>query len=199
MQMTAADAARLAGLERQGEAEKQRRMDKARTAIQRYGCARDERNRAEAVLAINYYSAYASSEERHSWVLPLIEFAWPEIFWPAFMETWSRCDDTWDAQSRLRRAMKNASMPAEDFFSDVQRNFFEALPAQVEVFRGCSEPRVRSISWTTDRALAEGLPAGTEASECLSQSSLLRSSRKNIFSSSPTSKTKKKWFWTIVG
>ena len=38
--------------------------------------------------------------------------------------------------------------------------FFDQLPDQVEVFRGCSRPRVRGVSWTTDRDVAAGFAQG---------------------------------------
>jgi hypothetical protein len=46
--------------------------------------------------------------------------------------------------------------PALAFLSPSQRQFFETLPPQVQVFRGCSAPRVQAIAWTTDRTTAEG-------------------------------------------
>jgi hypothetical protein len=34
------------------------------------------------------------------------------------------------------------------------------LPDTVEVFRGCSHPRLRGVSWTTDRAVAWSFARG---------------------------------------
>jgi hypothetical protein len=50
--------------------------------------------------------------------------------------------------------------PVVPFFSPEQREFFDALPAQVKVFRGCSRLRVRGVAWTTDRTVAEGYARG---------------------------------------
>jgi hypothetical protein len=159
VQMTAAVAAMRARLRCQREAQKQRRMNKARSAMQRYDRTRDERFRKKALKAINHYSGYLSSEDRLSCVLSLIEFAAPGIFWPAFMEAWSSCDATWDARARLLPALQDME-PAVPFFSQAQRAFFDALPAQVKVFRGCSRPRLRGVAWTTDRTVAEGFAKG---------------------------------------
>jgi hypothetical protein len=159
VRMTAADAAMLARLQRQREAEKQRRMDKARAVMQRYDCTLDGRHQKKVLQAIYHYSNWASSEDRLSCVLSLIEFAAPGIFWPALMETWSGFDATWDARSRLLRAL-HAMEPAVPFFSQAQGAFFNALPAQVTVFRGCSRPRLRGVAWTTDRSVAEGFARG---------------------------------------
>jgi hypothetical protein len=86
VQMTAVEAAKLLRLRRQWEAEKQRRMDKARAAIERYGCTPNERRRKASLRAIERCSLSASSENRLSQVLSLIEFAPRGIFWPAFMD-----------------------------------------------------------------------------------------------------------------
>jgi hypothetical protein len=159
VQMTAALAAKLLRLQRQREAEKQRRRDKARLAIERHSCTQHERHRKAALQAIEYYFLYANSEERLSWVLSLIEFAPPEMFWPALMDAWSGGDDTWHARSRLLQVLR-AMPPAASFFSPAQRALFDPLPAQVKVFRGCSRPRLHGIAWTTDRTVAEGFARG---------------------------------------
>jgi hypothetical protein len=92
-------------------------------------------------------------------VLSLIESAPPEIFWPAFMAEWGKCDRTWDQNRRLLQALKKAGNSFV-FLSPAQRAFLERLPPQVEVFRGCSAPRVRGVAWTTDRMVAEGFARG---------------------------------------
>jgi hypothetical protein len=55
--------------------------------------------------------------------------------------------------------MKSAGS-ALPFFPPEQRQFFETLPLRVRVFRGCSRPRVRGVSWAIDRAVAEGFARG---------------------------------------
>ena len=75
------------------------------------------------------------------------------------MDAWSVCDATWHARTRLLQVLR-AMEPAVPFFSPEQRAFFDALPAQINVFRGCSGPRVRAVSWTTDRTVAEGFARG---------------------------------------
>jgi hypothetical protein len=159
VQMTAVDAATLARYRRQGEVERQRRADKARAAMLRYTSTSSERHRKKALRTIERCSLYTGSENRLSSVLSLIEFARPEIFWPALMETWPGCDATWDARTRLLQAL-HAMEPALPFFSQAQREFFDALPAHVQVFRGCSRLRDRGVAWTTDRTVAEGFAKG---------------------------------------
>jgi hypothetical protein len=46
----------------------------------------------------------------------------------------------------LRRHHANDSGP--NYLQGDDRDFFESLMDPIEVFRGCSRPRVRAISWT---------------------------------------------------
>ena len=111
--------------------------------------------------AIQSYSFYYSSEHCLLPVLRLIEYTPSAIFWPALMNAWYRCDATWDHRVRLLKwNMKRLRKPALAHFSKSQRQFFETLPPLVRVFRGCSAPRVRGITWTTDRAVAEEFARG---------------------------------------
>ena len=160
VQMTAGVAAMLARLRVERGAEKQLRMTAYRVAIKRYDCTPNERRRKAALGAIAHCSGWANSDERLSWVLSLIEVGPPEIFWPAFMGEWSVCDDTWHARKGLLRVMERASAPARRFFSETQHEFFDTLPAMVRVFRGCSQPRVRAVAWSTDQTVAEGFARG---------------------------------------
>ena len=101
-----------------------------------------------------------SSDRRLLAILPLIEHAPPKIFWPTLLKTWPSCDDTWMVKTRLLQAMKNAGTLMLEFLSEHDRRFFEGLPAQVQVFRGCSRARVRGIAWTMERTIAEGFARG---------------------------------------
>jgi hypothetical protein len=129
-------------------------------AIQDYRRNCDQGHLKAALDAIEECSSWENSQCRLSTVLDLIEFAPPEIFWPAFMDEWDCCDDTWEDRASVQQAMKRQKKPALPFFSQSQRQFFETLPPLVQVFRGCSAPRVRGISWTVDRAVAEEFARG---------------------------------------
>ena len=99
------------------------------------------------------------SEPRLLPVLSLSKSAPPEIFWRALMNEWNTCDATWDHRARLLQAMQSA-MPSMAFLSLAQREVLATLTRQVQVFRGCSVPRVRSVAWTTNRAVAEEFARG---------------------------------------
>ena len=158
--VSTADASKILIGQQEWAAEKRRRTRVARHAIQRYLQSPNQRHRKAALDAVESCSLSESSEGCLSTVLSLIEFAPPEIFWPALMNEWCRCDATWDHGQRLLQALMNQTKPALPFFSSSQRQLFDALPPQVQVFRGCSAPRACAIAWTMDRAIAEGFARG---------------------------------------
>jgi hypothetical protein len=131
-------------------------------AISTYEKAPSQRRLDAARLAVQDCSVDANSLGRLPIILDLIEGAPPEIFWPDFMEAWTLCDNTWQDRKRILRALEAQTKrePALRFFSQTNREFFDALPALVPVFRGCSRPRVRALSWTTDQSVADRFAYG---------------------------------------
>src|SRR5262249_22520233 len=140
-------------------AEKESRAKVARDAIKEYRQSPDYHHHKTALDAVQSCSYAENSDRRLLTVLSLIEFAPPAIFWPTLVDAWCQCDATWPHRSWLLQAM-NATKPAMPFLNSSQRKFFDALPSQVQVFRGCSASRVRAIAWTTSRAVAEGFARG---------------------------------------
>ena len=162
-------AAQYAHVQQQWEAKKRQASDETRAATQLYSGKPTERHRKGVLQAIKTCSLYEGSATRLSVVLSLIEFAPPEIFWPAFMEAWSICDASWIIRGRLLRIMREAGTPTA-FLSRAQRKLLDALPAQVNVFRGCSRPRVRGVAWTRIASWRRGSLMDTEVFQCLTPS-----------------------------
>ena len=154
------EAAQMFEDRQKGAAEMERRANAAHRAVQDYWVNPNQLHRKAALDAIRQCSLWAESEHCLLTVLRLIEFAPPEIFWPALINEWDGCDRTWDHRAWVLPVMKNARKPAEAFFSPSQRQFFETLPPLVPVFRGCSASRVRGIAWTVDRVVAEKFAHG---------------------------------------
>jgi hypothetical protein len=160
VEVVATDATAMMRAQRQWEDEKHRRREKYLAAIHRYNNLQSKRNYKSALDAIEQCSMDENSKRRLLAILPLIEDAPPKIFWAILLRTWPSCDDTWMLKTRLLRAMKKAGPVMPELLSEHERRFFEGLPAQVPVFRGCSRPRVRGISWTMERTIAEGFAHG---------------------------------------
>ena len=84
------------------------------------------------------------------------------MFWPAFLDAWPNCDDTWPWQKHLLEVLGwfGLEWPGSEFLEPDAHAFFDFLPDPVTIFRGCSRPRVRGVSWTTDKAVAEAFACG---------------------------------------
>jgi hypothetical protein len=85
-----------------------------------------------------------------------------EIFWPVFLRWWKACDDTWSWRSVILDTLKQRTTqaPASKYYGDEDHALNGQLPDMVRVYRGCSRPRVRGLSWTLDRKIAEGFAYG---------------------------------------
>jgi hypothetical protein len=116
----------------------------------------------EFVSAAISHLARFSSEKRAAKMLCVVRGKPPEVFWRIFLEVWSVCDCTWKVRDLLLHQLKNASaqMRATPFFSKADRIFFESLPPNIPIFRGCSREHINGLSWTTDAAVAKGFAYG---------------------------------------
>lgn len=102
-----------------------------------------------------------SSRQLYS-LLDIIERAPADLFWPAMLSLWSGCDDTWSDRITLLRFLRAniRLLKPHPFMDRAHQEAFAALPEQVQVFRGCSLRRIRGVSWTTERDIAEGFARG---------------------------------------
>src|SRR5262245_50421149 len=78
-------------------------------------------------------------------------FRWGCICDAPWMYRW------WIAEA-LRSACAEVNMP--DLLEPANRQFYNALPDIVEVWRGCEEGRERGLHWSTDQAMAERFGQG---------------------------------------
>jgi hypothetical protein len=103
-----------------------------------------------------------SSEKRAPEMLSLTRGKSPDVFWKIFLQVWSGCDCTWKVREQLLRQLEGASAQicATVYFSDASRRFFESLPADITVFRGCSREHTSGLSWTTEPVVARNFAYG---------------------------------------
>ncbi len=153
--MTKDDAANIASARREWAKTLRRSKAAARRAI-----VAD--NADQAAEAISKHLSLLSSERRMQEALPLLEAAKPAAFWKAVHECWDIFDDTWQFMPRLLRALRPKATQAPPYTHMPRESIkiFDALPAEIQVFRGSSRERVASISWSLSRDVAVGFGRG---------------------------------------
>jgi hypothetical protein len=75
----------------------------------------------------------------------------PEVFWPALRDVWPACDDTWKWKNFLLDLMLSQK---------IRPNLERIKKWPVRIHRGCTRARIRGLSWTIDRAVAEKFARG---------------------------------------
>jgi len=104
------------------------------------------------------FSRFSNSTNRLGYFLEFIESLeeYPlAAFWRVFAEAWTFSDDTWVYRSELLDQLSMTG-PGEGvrYASPADQALMNSLPKRVQVFRGCSRPRIRGLSWTLDRQVA---------------------------------------------
>jgi hypothetical protein len=79
-----------------------------------------------------------------------------------FLAMGSVCDAPWHFRRHLAGLLRRARAKVElsEVLEPAALKWHDALPATVEVNRGCERRRERGLSWTTDRTVAEGFAQG---------------------------------------
>ena len=111
---------------------------------------------------INSYLGLFGSHER---ALPLWEATLREpatVFWRVFLRNWFVCDGIWPLRQLMLSTLRQRAgeLSPIEFMEEPDRQFYDRLPSQVRVYRGCGRRRVRSLPWTTDRAVADKFARG---------------------------------------
>ncbi|ESZ29627.1 hypothetical protein [Mesorhizobium sp. L2C067A000] len=80
--------------------------------------------------------------------------------WRLFREHWSGCDDTYGHRFEFLSVLPRLVGMTHGNDQD----FFDALPSEFRVYRGCASDRVHGLSWTTDKATAVRFARGRRRS-----------------------------------
>ena len=114
------------------------------------------------VELIDRYLGMFDSSDRAYPLLYVTEDEPADVFWSVMIETWNECDDIWPLGdmmlSTLRR--RRAELSPIALLKAADRDFYNALPDRVTIYRGCGRRRIRSLPWTTDREQAAFLTKG---------------------------------------
>jgi hypothetical protein len=137
---------------RQDSARKSRDRARARKLISRGDIA-------ASIEAVRRCSALESSEARLLTIVNLLEGAPAAVFWPVFLSEWSHCDRTWPHLHRLLTLLRRNALGIS-YLDDNQRAFFDVLPEDITLYRGCSLERVYGLSRTLSPNVAKGFAQG---------------------------------------
>ena len=79
-----------------------------------------------------------------------------------FLEWGCVCDAPWWNRSLIADFLRRACVETElvDVLGPDALFFYSDLPDSILIWRGCERGRERGLSWTTDRAIAEGFAIG---------------------------------------
>jgi hypothetical protein len=144
-------------------AERQRRLNRRVKASAAYQKGPTERRRIKLIKAISDCTSLCNSEERAEIMMLAIMGEPSEIFWPVFLTDWPACDRSWKwswVMLNLMRGHRNVGNPAIPYMESDDCDYYDGMPELVEVWRGTDRTRVRNISWTTDRKVAEKFATG---------------------------------------
>jgi hypothetical protein len=69
-----------------------------------------------------------------------------------FLEWWTVCDAPWKWRSLLAKELRYTLRHVRlvDILSNEARAWFDSLPPEIELYRGCERGRERGLSWTAD-------------------------------------------------
>ena len=119
------------------------------------------------VELIDGYLDMFNSFDRADALLYVTEDEPADVFWNVMIKLWNECDFIWPLRdmmlSTLRR--RRAELSPIALLKAADRDFYNALPDRVTIYRGCGRRRIRSLPWTTDREqaafFAKSLSSGT--------------------------------------
>ena len=101
------------------------------------------------------------SEKTLENLLELADCVDDDEFMAVFAQAWPDCDNTWSYRDELRHLlMYHCRADFLHHLSEDDLAFYNALPDEITVYRGCDASRVYGLSWTTDLELAKSFARG---------------------------------------
>lgn len=118
---------------------------------------------AQARPLLGQFNSYARTQAM-LWVM--CRAPTPTEVIATFLEWGNMCDAPFANRSHIAAALRRAraSIELADLLSEPARGFFDNLPDQVPVWRGCEAGRVRDLHWTTSPEVAGGFAHGKRCS-----------------------------------
>lgn len=109
---------------------------------------------------VDYFISEVSSHERASVMFEKMSSsnAAEAVKW--FVANWAGCDNFYHALDDIRDILEAHKFRAEDLVLDEDREWWNSLPEELLVYRGCEEGREDRLSWTLDREVAKVFAKG---------------------------------------
>lgn len=73
---------------------------------------------------------------------------------------WTSCDAFYEWNDQLKQIFIEKKVKVQDTLHIFDRDWFNSLPEQLTVYRGCTEGRQDGICWTADKSVAEDFARG---------------------------------------
>jgi hypothetical protein len=117
---------------------------------------------AASLEKVSHYLGTFGSYARTEAMTYLISAVSPRRSLEIFLSWGDACDAPWPYRWYVAEALRDAidNVPLIELLEPPELAFYSALPNLVPVWRGCERGRVRGLSWTTDRLVAEGFALG---------------------------------------
>ena len=75
-------------------------------------------------------------------------------------QNWTSCDAFYKWNDEFKEIFIQKNVKVEDTLHMYDRDWFNSLPKQLTVYRGCTEGRQDGICWTADKGIAEEFAEG---------------------------------------
>lgn len=84
-----------------------------------------------------------------------------ELLWTVFHLGWPSCDGVdGELLDEMGTMLMSAPSCGTEYLQGNAKAFYESLPDEVEIYRGCSPDRRKGWSWTTQESVARGFASG---------------------------------------
>lgn len=83
------------------------------------------------------------------------EWMTDDEYWPALCEIWTDSENIWQNKDEWAKLLSSKRTNKHLFMDEDERDYFNALPDKVVIYRGCEEHNMDGMSWTLDREVAQ--------------------------------------------
>ncbi|WP_439507404.1 hypothetical protein [Yoonia sp.] len=108
----------------------------------------------------HYFLGYVGSHERAALMYEKMSESSAEEAQKWFVANWVSCDSFYHVVDDIRDLLVDFNFSAERLVFEEDREWWDALPNTLHVYRGCEEGRDNGLSWTLDRSVAETFAQG---------------------------------------